>query len=63
MKIAYKVKYQKDFGRPYTVRKRFDSIQDADDYVQDLDCEYCELVYEIIDEETGKTEFTGALCN
>lgn len=60
--MAYKLKCQKDFGRPYTVRKNFDSIEDADDYVQDMDCECCELIYEIIDEETGETKFVGAIC-
>ena len=60
--MAYKVKYQRDNNRPYTVRKQFETVQDADDYVQDLECEYYELIYEIIDIDTNETVFMGALC-
>lgn len=60
--MAYKVKCQKDFGRPFAIRKKFDTIEEADDYVQDKDWDCYEVVYEIINEETGEVEFTGAVC-
>lgn len=60
--MGYKVKYQKDSGRPYTVRKTFATIQDAQDYVEDIEGDFCELIYEIFDED-GNSVFMGAFCN
>lgn len=60
--MAYKVKIQKDDKRPYTARKTFETIEEADEYVQDIDGDYYELIYEIFDED-GNNVFTGALCN
>lgn len=61
--MTYKLKYEKDGGRPYTVRKTFPSISDAQDYAEDaqMNSDAVELYYEVID-ESGNVVHAGCFC-
>lgn len=59
--MAYKVKIQKDGDRPYTPRKLFETILDAQDYAFGVDDgDYGELVYYIYDEDGNEVD-AGAI--